>query len=563
MLETENVQSTSVIRYRFEADDSTNSLKGIVETVASQKSTHESSEKNTQTGDFTLAKINESLQNQGYSTYDFLPGSIDSLLALLKNKENGQVNLAVKRDATINLAISGDKNTVKATTTAAMGGKPLTVQEMKATLEKNQIDQRTIDKEQLKILISATTNQCLIIAKSLPVINGENTRFTSLVEGKSSREKDLTALTAIDLKEAYDFAVIDEGTPVMKKIPATNGKPGLNVFGKEIKPKAGKKIAFKTPLIGVKTSPDNENILISSIKGHPTAGLYAVKVEPMLVVDAVDSNTGNIVFDGTLVVNKNIESGFIVEVTGDVIVKGSIHKAIINISGNLTVAGGIQAEVAEAEEEHINNLNIEGDLTAKFLNQCNIQCLGDIHIDEYILHCDIFCKGSINVGQERGKGCIIGGSCKSEKEINCKVVGSNAYISTQLTLASARDIKKEIRTENKNLERRQREQEQLDGMLQKLELLLVKDTTNNELIEKSKKVKNLIEILNKTISDIGQTITTLNLQLEEMGSVELKIFKNLYPNVTITINESSWVSDNLIKKTLIKEEEGSIIIGSF
>ena len=66
-----------------------------------------------------------------------------------------------------------------------------------------------------------------------------------------------------------------------------------------------------------------------------------VVIEPVVTVEHVNYETGNIKFDGSVVVEKSIADGFVIEAGGDVQVNRGVGRATIIAGGNVLLKSGI------------------------------------------------------------------------------------------------------------------------------------------------------------------------------------------------------------------------------
>src|SRR5690606_22320245 len=114
-----------------------------------------------------------------------------------------------------------------------------------------------------------------------------------------------------------------------------------------------------------------------------------VRVDPTLRVENVDLNTGNIDFDGSLEVSGDVTSGFVVQATGDIFIRGTVEKARVEARKNLVVTGGVIGEDLGRDDD--NNLILRthlkagGTLSAKFVSLAELAAGEDIQVREYVM----------------------------------------------------------------------------------------------------------------------------------------------------------------------------------
>ena len=64
-------------------------------------------------------------------------------------------------------------------------------------------------------------------------------------------------------------------------------------------------------------------------------------MEPVLKVDNVDNSTGNLRFNGDVVVKGFVQEGFEIHSTGNVRIEGSVEGASIYADGSILLVNGI------------------------------------------------------------------------------------------------------------------------------------------------------------------------------------------------------------------------------
>lgn len=98
----------------------------------------------------------------------------------------------------------------------------------------------------------------------------------------------------------------------------------------------------------------------------------------------VDVSTGDIEYKGTVHVNGNVLTGYMIQATGDIIVNGVVEGAILIAGGNIVLKRGMQGMTK-------GSLSAAGNITAKFIENSEVRCEGTLMCDA-ILHSDVECK---------------------------------------------------------------------------------------------------------------------------------------------------------------------------
>lgn len=510
--------------YRLHYDQSARALIGVVYAKASTFVSPE--------------HLKPQIKALGCEHFYFIEHGIEQFLQKLKKGEKGHYTLAEKRDATIHVSVSADKLSARAQTTIAYGGAPLSLEQIRQAIKTAQITSRCIDKAQIAKLASSTKDADIIFANAIPPQHGQDAKLVPLVKSTLSVVKDTNKTTNIDQHEIFEFVVVEQGQALMQRIPATEGTAGINVIGGSIKATPGKNKKFITPFIGVEPSPDDANILQAAIKGHPVISSTGVRVDPVMTIKAVDIHSGNIHYDGSLYVQQDINSGYKIAVTGDVIVKGSIYQACIEAGGNIIADGGVHAKIGG---DNANcKLAAKGDVQAKFFHQCQVHSQANVHAREYIMQCQIQAANTINAGQDGGKGAIIGGTCRAGQQVHAKILGNDAYLATHIIIGAQEPPTPEAQQLKTKIKRRYDEQKQLRSILNKIQNQDTPTKVGQVTLDKARKIEETLRLIQQQITTLENHLKTHAAEQPNNLPLQVIIDNIAYLNVQVVIDGASW-----------------------
>lgn len=228
-----------------------------------------------------------------------------------------------------------------------------TVGEIKAQLQANGINYGVLE-EELKLCTNKEGVNKLLIAKGDPSVDDEDDRLEVLFNNsdKVKYEEDRTG--TVDFKSIGFVNSVNIGTVIAVLHKGKEGADGKNLSGGIIKHKKGKAI---TPKIGEGCEMKDNNI-IAVRQGEPTCigGKFSI-FELHEVRADVDLTTGNIKFDGDVVVYGEVKEGMEVEGNTVKIGKG-IENAKIKAKGNVTVQQNVIFSSVLAGGEDIEKLQL-------------------------------------------------------------------------------------------------------------------------------------------------------------------------------------------------------------
>ncbi len=461
--------------------------------------------------------------------------------------EVSQAVLTKPRDAIVSVSISSDKLQAFLTLTPAEDSQPVTVEMISQAIAQAGIVDSFIDRDAVADCVQSqlATNVCIAEARSPE--DGKDTEFVSLVESEIIAPPVVDDHGVADMGWTHQFLVVDINTPLMKRVPATTGTPGMDVTGETIEPKAGKDAEFAKKLTGVVISPDDPNLLLAEIKGHPVIVKHGVNVDPVLHVENVDAHTGNITFDGSLEVKGDVASGMTINVTGDVSVRGAVERAHIKAGKNIRIGGGILGEDGAATidgETEEYRLEAGENIEASFVNASTMKAHNDIVVKEYIINSVVKAGNQVLLGQPSGKGALFGGICEAGKQAVIKQLGNESYVSTRLVVGQLSKLYMVYQKLKKELETRLSEIVQLQTILEKVEQSKA-SVLGKTPVDKVTKIENTIITLNKKMARIRQQLLVLEPEIEQQKKASIKVSRTIYPNVVMTINN---ISKNISEK---------------
>ncbi len=196
------------------------------------------------------------------------------------------------------------------------------------------------------------------------------------------------------------------------------GECGYTVLGKEIQPRPVTKVKVSYGK-NIKMSDDGTQLL-SEINGHVVLIENKLFVSNVMEFKNIDMSTGNINYDGNVIVKGDIRGGFTVTSSGNIDVYGIVEGAALKAEGNIVLRCGIQGGGK-------GKLEAKGNIVAKFLENSTVIAGGDIQ-SEALIHCNVSVRGEINlIGK---KGLIVGGIVRAAKKITAKTVGTPMGVDT-------------------------------------------------------------------------------------------------------------------------------------
>ncbi|WP_312647751.1 DUF342 domain-containing protein [Aminipila sp.] len=221
----------------------------------------------------------------------------------------------------------------------------------------------------------------------------------------------------VNYKELGLVRNVNAGDVLCRITPQTDGIEGIDVFGKPVKATPGKPAVINSGK-GVEVSEDGlEFIAINNGMVEINKGAVEIK-EVYTISGDVGPATGNIRFNGAVVVMGSVLSDYAIYANGDIVVNGYVEASILNSTGDIVIKNGINGMKK-------GFLKADGDVTVKFAEMARIVAGQNFYCD-YCINCDVRAVESI-IGKGK-RASLLGGNYIAGKTIEVNTIGSDLNI---------------------------------------------------------------------------------------------------------------------------------------
>lgn len=390
----------------------------------------------------------------------------------------------------------------------------------------------------------------LIIAEGLQAINGEDAYLKPIIPN-TSEINNKNDLLKVDLKQVINIPSVIHGQLIGMKVPATSGNKGMNIFGEEIPPKAGRDFKLR---IGKNTRLDDDGMKIfATADGQMSVEPKVIHVHPIFEVNGdLDLKVGNISFVGSVNIRGNVPAGFEIKSKGDIRIHGTVESAILISEGSIFVSAGIVGQGKGL-------IKAKGDLHSSFINQAIVEVEGDVNVIQSILHSKVQASGSIYC--QKGKGNIVGGNLSAGKNIIAKEVGNTHNTRTSLYLGVNQDLMEKEKLYSENLKKAEEDLNKLKILLDNLNQKEKKSSLSaNEKIMKLR-VRNTISQTTQTMLEAKEKLEDFKEIFSQFGNSFVQIEKKVFPNVDLHFGKYRRKIITAHQYVKIYYENGEIIVG--
>ncbi len=380
-------------------------------------------------------------------------------------------------------------------------------------------------------------NTHFIIAEGIPAIEGEDGKAEFQFNAEQKWMPKVDPVTGIaDYKELTHVEQAKENDILCRITKPTAGKDGIDVFGKVIQGKAGIKPRVDAGKDTKLVEDGAETLIIACAEGEIQFKNNKISINKVMVVNDVDGTTGNLNFIGSIYVKGNVHSGFKVKASGNIIVDGVVEDAKLSSSSDIVVRGGIKGS-------GLTEIEARGEVSALFIEHANVFAKKNIYAD-YVLNSNIESEQKIKLS---GKyGFIIGGKAKAV-EILAAEVGNAAYNLTKLEVSYPKELVKDITEAKKEWRECQKTVEEQERKAKSKDL---------EKLEEAKVALFQARMAEKRLETKLVQLEARLAEIKKSATIGIYIEKQLYPNVTILMENRNYHNKELKQKCSVRKIEG-------
>ncbi|EMO26641.1 PF03961 family protein [Leptospira interrogans serovar Bataviae str. HAI135] len=307
------------------------------------------------------------------------------------------------------------------------------------------------------------------IAKGVAPVPGEN-GWVRFYHPMSKRVKLLEDGRA-DFRNIDRYINVKVGEKLATKFEGIPGVPGFDVFGNIIPAPSIKKpkLVIGNHIEEKKVLEEGKNLqeYFATSNGVLFATEISITVSPELqIAGNVGLSTGNIQFDGNVIVRGDVEPGSVVECTGSLVVYGNLESNQIKVGQDLIVHGGIKGS-GGAEI-----ILVTGQIQTKFIENASLETEGDIIVEGAILNSTIDTLGSIILNGQNGN--LVSSKIRTNEGISVVSLGSSAELDVTVELGfhfkndrSFQEISRKIQMGEKEMEKILPKIQQIKHMVQR------------------------------------------------------------------------------------------------
>lgn len=506
-----------------------------------------------------IKSLHNMLKNSEFADFYISDDAILTLLSNLQKSIKSESDEPVmgrvgeRRQNSVKCKLEDGKLSATMTITKGYGAPALTVQSLIADAKDNKIMRGLSSKrvyalhETFQVAKSGETVSA-VIAKGLPAKTGRSSKLQPLVQ--NALERILRPQTAnhgrVDMRNLGDIICVKVGTELLRRLPPSNGRAGYTVTGEIIKPKAGEWLTLR-PGDGTAISEKDENLLIAEISGMPKFKDQKMWVDDTYICKGVNVGTGNVNYNGAVLVNGDITEKMEIIATGDVTVNGFVESATIHAGGDIIITEGAMGKVNDAGTQYSTVLRAKGSIHIQHGQGLDIKCDGGVTIGRQLAFSKVVCRKEMYVGPvDKPNGNLFACSIFSQNRVQAgtfgAVSGSNLTIDFSEgfnTLLARKDSLDElVRQIRQNCSRHQ------DRMK-----IIHSKFIPDDLRGKVNAAQEMFDNENQLMQWLEQKAVELAANKDDyQQSIMIMANKRIYPGVVVKLNNRTWRAEREFSK---------------
>lgn len=453
------------------------------------------------------------------------------------------------------LSVSPDKMLVHATFYSPSNeGEVLTEEEIVNELKANGIV-LGIQEEAIRQFVE-NREYCkrLLLAKGETPVTGSDGKVEYMFDFTRKRKPKKNADGSVNYRELNSINFVEPGQCLAQMIPETVGESGLTVYGEEIVPKVTKPAKFSYAANGnVIVSPDGLQLL-AAVAGHVSLKEGKVTVAAVYEVPGdVDNSTGNIRYEGSVVIKGNVTSGFQVEAKGDIMVDGIVEDADLISDGQVVVKGGIHGMGK-------GSITAGSNVITKFIESATVKSGGYVET-EAILFSNVSAKSDVRVGGR--KGLISGGLVRAGNTIEAKAIGSGMGSNTRVEVGVEPKMREEYNRLQEEYRHLCKDTEMIRPILKNYaEKTVRKERIDPEITMQVQRLAKEFRGKNQRLAQIQDELKDLSEYITMENSANVRALGEIHSGVYVGISDIGMTLRRDYTRSKFVKSGGEIVISA-
>jgi hypothetical protein len=401
-----------------------------------------------------------------------------------------------------------------------------------------------------RLLARKDYGRSVLVARGVPPVRGEKGRVAyhfNPNRGRPYLEMDYGRINLKELNFIENKKKDDLLAEILSPVQATEGR---TVTGAIIPAETDMDEVVLKAGENTRIGPEKTR-LYAECDGNVKIEKGRIVIEPVITVENVNYETGNIRFDGSVVVNGSIADGFVIEASGDIQVGKGVGRSSLKAGGNVLLKTGVNGNGEGA-------IDCGGNLFAKYIESTKVFCRGNVFVEEAVMNSTLTVFQNFILNGRRSE--IIGGDIIVGGSLWCKKLGNIYEVSTRAAIGVNPEHLLAFRSAKKNLDTRQEELNKVEEKVEQFEKAILEGRGDERVLLARDQLRESAATLTGEITVLRHKVPGLREGLHPSKGCILVVEDTLFKGVTLFFGNLEYrVPDNGVRKTILKAGEGEIL----
>ena len=376
-----------------------------------------------------------------------------------------------------------------------------------------------------RIIDNNLYNKEVLVAQGAEAQDGENGYFEYLFETNLSQKPIVLEDGTVDYKNIKMIELVEPGQKIAIYHPGTAGTNGYNLAAQF---KLAKHGAELPPLKGTGFERMEDGVTyFATVGGKITELNNRVNIFPVHeLFGDVDLSTGNIEFNGDVIIHGNVLEGMSIKASGTITVDKVVESAYIDGKKGVILRGGVLGKNGA-------KVRSKGNITAQFIEYADVKTDADIEADSF-LDSNVYAGGSIKLNGK--KGCIVGGTTHAVRSVEAREIGNQAGANTDVSVGVPQQVYAQMMTIDQETQDDECQLQRIEeGLIQFETIMRQKGLPFHNDPRRMALVKEKLR-LSAQIAGRREEVVGLQRIINASNDACVQVVRNVYPGTRVSVD---------------------------
>ena len=342
---------------------------------------------------------------------------------------------------------------------------------------------------------------------------------------------------SVDYQNIEWFETVTAGQKIAYYHEAQDGIDGYLVTGEPLVARKGTEMKRLTGT-GFKVDEDKKTYW-AAVDGMIKLKDTYIEIAKKLTLDEITMATGNLDFDGTIMIRGIVGNGVTIRATEDIVIEGAVGAARIESGGNVVLMQGMNSAGK-------GSIRAEGDINSKFFESVQVYAGGNIHTNN-CMNSELHAEGKVEV-----INAIVGGKVAAKTEIRTGEAGNKVGIRTRLEINVSEEARRERYEVKEAIRKSSMELASLRNAYKDFQNKFAPEVRN--AMDIYLKVENAVYTKEKELRELEEKLRELESELQKLELARVMVKGYVHEGVTVAFNELEWKATDLYNITIRMKE---------